>query len=281
MIEQLLAQGQHALPQKSLSKLAHWVTHNPKFAQRLINKAIKHYKIDLSDAEHDLPTDYMTFHEFFTRRLKPTARPIDNDPAAIISPCDGTISQIGRIKGGRMVQAKGFEYSFLELINGEGYYPAYKNGHFTTIYLAPGDYHRVHMPCDGILKGMTYIPGRLYSVNNNTAKHIPNLYTRNERIVAHFSSDNGDFMLVLVGACLVGSINTSWAGTITPPHKHEIVHTPYQGDECIEFKRGDEMGYFSFGSTVIALFSEGMANWIDSINNDQSIKMGQTIGKIN
>jgi phosphatidylserine decarboxylase len=199
-------------------------------------------------------SSYTTFNDFFTRALKPDARVIAS--AELISPVDGAISQFGAIEFDQIFQAKGHSYSTTALVGGDQTLAAqFQNGSFATLYLSPKDYHRIHMPCDGRLTHMIYVPGDLFSVNPTTARGVPGLFARNERVVCIFDTDKGPFVLVLVGATIVGSMATVWHGLINPPRSADIREWRYD-DELISLKQGDEMGRFMLGSTVVMLFPE-------------------------
>ncbi|MEN9671315.1 MAG: phosphatidylserine decarboxylase [Pseudomonadota bacterium] len=206
----------------------------------------------MAEALNQDTSSYATFNDFFTRALKPGARPIAK--AALICPVDGAISQFGDIKQDQIFQAKGHSYSTTALVGGDTALAAkFQNGSFATIYLSPKDYHRIHMPCDGKLSRMIYVPGDLFSVNPTTARGVPGLFARNERVVCVFDSDNGPFVLVLVGATIVGSMATVWHGQINPPRSTDVREWRYD-NEPISLKKGDEMGRFMLGSTVVMLF---------------------------
>ncbi|MEM7260019.1 MAG: archaetidylserine decarboxylase, partial [Pseudomonadota bacterium] len=219
------------------------------------------------------------FNEFFTRALKPQARTIDNTPAGICSPVDGCVSQIGPINTGQIFQAKGFSYRALDLLGGR---PAdaepFSNGVFATLYLSPRDYHRIHMPVDATLKSMHYVPGRLFSVAPHTVRTVPRLFARNERVVALFDSSAGKLAMVLVGAINVAAIETVWAGLITPPAGSHIKHCDYSTEQQIKLVKGQEMGRFNMGSTVILLAEHGSI-WQDSLREGSTVRMGELIGK--
>jgi phosphatidylserine decarboxylase len=239
---------------------------------------MKKYQITLQDALLENPDDFPDFNSFFTRELKPGARIIANDENAIISPVDGTISQIGKIVADQLIQVKNFNYNLSSLLGDEKIAGHFQNGNFATIYLAPKNYHRVHMPISGKLNQMFYIPGDLFSVNNDTAENVPNLFTRNERVVTNFDTEIGKMVVVLVGAIIVGNIETMWAGTINPRHEKNIVRRAYN-TENIFLNRGAEMGRFKLGSTVIVLFQENKITWQDNIIANTTVQMGQQLGK--
>ncbi len=230
-------------------------------------------------AEPD-PTSYSNFNDFFTRALACDQRPIAADHHAIISPADGCISQIGRIQQGRIFQAKGQQYSLLELLGGQRQWAQHlHDGHFATIYLSPRDYHRVHMPFDGTLERMIHIPGDLFSVNSVTASHVPRLFARNERLVCLFTTQQGPMAVILVGAMIVASIETAWAGLVTPV-KRQIRQWEYGHKQVIHLQKGDELGRFKLGSTAIVLTGPNMVQWQTTLMADSPIKMGEAIGVV-
>lgn len=272
---------QNFLPQHFISwcygKLSHCQT--PWFKNWAIQRFVRLYGINMSEAIEQDPTAYDTFHDFFIRPLKPELRPMDNTEGGICSPCDGVISQIGNIDNGALIQAKNHTYTVNDLLGNVIDPKPFQNGHFTTIYLAPKDYHRVHMPCRGTLQEMAYIPGDLFSVNPLTAEHVAGLFARNERVVSLFQNEQGTFAMVLVGAMIVGNIATSWAGHISSQSNKQILHVKYPQtqEQHIVLDKGEEMGYFSLGSTVIMLFAENL-RWENGYSQDSRIVVGQRIG---
>jgi len=272
---------QHLVPQRLLSaiygKLSHckWTW----FKNWAIQRFIRLYGINIDEAVLTDPTAYPSFHEFFIRHLNPSLRPLDSTREGIASPCDGTISQIGSIENGTLIQAKGRQYSLKALLGDHPLASSFKNGRFATIYLAPKDYHRVHMPCTGTLESVRYIPGKLFSVNPLTTTHIDSLFAKNERVVSIFNSKHGRFAVILVGAMIVGSISTRVNGTLTPPRRNEIVNIDYPNspEQHITLDKGEEMGYFSLGSTVILLFTENLS-WEQELTQHTRIVVGQRIG---
>lgn len=223
----------------------------------LIKLFIKQFNVDMQQAEHERAEDYASFNAFFTRPLKPGMRPIDDAPAHLCHAVDGAVSQVGRIEGERLFQAKGHTFSLTSLLGGKPEVAApYRGGDFATIYLSPRDYHRIHMPIDGVLTDMLYVPGELFSVNPLTAENVPDLFARNERVVTIFDTPAGKMALVLVGATIVASIETVWAGTISPPTGKNVVHWQYptEGDDAVRLQKGEEMGRFKLGSTIVVCF---------------------------
>lgn len=249
---------QYLIPQHLLSravgKLAQ--SQNQFLKNFLIRLAISHFKINLADAVIQDPQKFKSFNDFFTRHLKPYTRPFPNNSQIIASPADGCISQIGKITEGKIIQAKKHNFSVLDLLGGhQEQANFYQQGFFTTIYLAPKDYHRVHMPTDGQLVSYTYIPGKLFSVNQTTAENIPNLFARNERVCFFFESSHGPFVVIMVGAMLVASIGTVFEGVL--PLSSTIRTQTFPTPRL--FKQGEELGFFQFGSTVILLFPKSRA----------------------
>lgn len=274
---------QHLVPQHLLSRMAgklaecEW----PWLKNRLIKRFIDHYDVDMSQALESDPHSYPHFNAFFTRALKEDARPIDADTHTIVCPADGAISQLGDIKNGRIFQAKGQSYSLLELIGGdEEHAKLFENGKFATIYLSPRDYHRVHMPLDGKLQTMTYIPGDLFSVNTTTAENVPRLFSRNERAVCLFETDMGPMAVILVGAMIVAGIETVWAGQVTPI-KREIRTQHYMASpKPITLKKGEEMGRFKLGSTAIVLFGQDTVAWKEHFEEGEPTVIGTALAQM-
>lgn len=268
---------QYLLPHHALSRLVGKLTHcrwRP-LKNALIRLFIRAYDIDLSEAVSADPDDYACFNDFFTRALKPGARPLPDDPATVVSPADGKISQIGRLTGQWLIQAKGRDFSAAALLGDTDLGRTFEDGEFATIYLSPRDYHRVHMPYTGRLREMIHIPGRLFSVNDATAEGVENLYARNERVVCRFDTDAGPMAVVLVGALLVASIETVWHGVVTPPTGRKIRRWRYDDREIV-LARGAELGRFNMGSTVIVLFPEETVVWCREAG--QAVRMGETLG---
>ncbi|MEA1888604.1 MAG: archaetidylserine decarboxylase [Pseudomonadota bacterium] len=237
----------------------------------------------MSEALEPDPGVYPDFNSFFTRALRPEARPIDQESGQISCPADSTIIQLGDIQGKQIFQAKGHAYSLVELLGGseERAWP-FLDGRFATTYLSPGDYHRVHMPLSGRLLEMTYIPGRLFSVAPDYTESVPRLFARNERVVSVFQTEAGPMAVVLVGAIFVGSIETMWAGEITPPRGRGIKVTSYAAvDKVIQLERGEEMGRFNMGgSTVIVLFGSESVKWQSGLAPEMRMQFGQTLGRV-
>lgn len=270
--------AQYALPHNLLSRLAGCVAECrwPWFKNPLIKWFVKAYQVNMSEAETTDPAAFAHFNDFFTRALKADARPFVSEQGSIACPVDGTISQLGDIEAGRLFQAKGHEFSTYDLLGGSlTLEKQFDGGKFATIYLSPKDYHRVHMPISGTLREMIYVPGRLFSVSPLTTRKIPSLFSRNERMVAIFDTELGPMAMVLVGAMIVASIETVWAGLVTPP-KRQLQKTSY--GEPIHLKKGDELGRFKLGSTVVMLFGNDAMDWEQALTPDQSVRMGQLLG---
>ncbi|NNE38893.1 MAG: phosphatidylserine decarboxylase, partial [Gammaproteobacteria bacterium] len=270
---------QHLLPQHMLTGLMYKIARSrwEPFKNFLISRFIDYYKVDMSIASITDAKSYPHFNAFFTRELKTTARPVDMADNTIVSPVDGTISQFGKIHKDILMQAKGKDYKLSTLLGGNvDLSKRFENGQFMTIYLSPRDYHRIHMPVSGKLKSMSYVPGKLYSVNQATTDHVNNLFAINERIISIFDTGLGRVALVMVGAIFVGSMEPVWAGEITPASHRELKQITY-GDQVIELDKGQEMGRFNMGSTVILLFEPNSIQFRENMNIDLPLNMGSGI----
>ncbi|MEN9429628.1 MAG: phosphatidylserine decarboxylase [Pseudomonadota bacterium] len=270
---------QHIVPQHLLSRgvgrLA--ASENTFVKNTFIKNFAAKYQVNMAEALEENPLAYKSFNDFFTRALKPNARPIASDSKAIISPADGAISQIGAITADKIFQAKGHDYSVTTLLGGnEQRAAAFVGGQFATVYLSPKDYHRVHMPFMGKLTQMIYVPGDLFSVNTTTAENVPNLFARNERVVCLFDTEVGQMAVVLVGAMIVAGIATAWAGNLAPQGKN-VITTNYDGS--ITLKKGDELGRFYLGSTAIVLFGANVMQWRDGLSATNPVRMGEAMGR--
>ena len=265
------------LPHHVVSRLIFKLTRiESKFVPKSIELFSKAFGVDLNDAIHPEPSHYKTFNAFFTRQLKPELRPIA--PSKLVSPVDGTISQFGSIIDSSLVQAKGVSYTLDSLLGGnKEQSKLYENGQFITVYLSPKDYHRIHMPCSGKLIEQTHIPGRLFSVAKHTVNTIKGIFARNERVIASFETEFGPMAMVLVGAINVAAIETVWAGLITPPKGKSLTTKNYNQKE-ISLDKGEEMGRFNMGSTVILLFANG-APTLQGLSIDQSVVMGESFSE--
>jgi len=271
---------QYLLPKRALTVYAGWRASRrwgPR-TTKLIEGFIEKYGVDMSEAAQPDPAHYGSFNEFFTRALKDGARPISN--ADLVCPVDGAVSQFGAIERDQIFQAKGHHYSTTALVGGDAALAAeYENGHFATIYLSPKDYHRIHMPCDGTLRRMIHVPGDLFSVNPLTARGVPGLFARNERVVCVFDSANGSFVLTLVGATIVGSMATAWHGVVNPPRPGLIREWDYRGKH-IALKKGAEMGRFLLGSTVVLLFPRGPLVFNPAWTPARPVRLGEAMGDL-
>lgn len=280
-LEKLKCKLQYLLPQhflsRSLAKLAD--CRIPMVKNCLIRAFIKHYKVDINTAALTQIDDYVSFNQFFTRALNSAARPIANDQDAIVSPADGTVSQSGKIKDDKLFQAKGFFFSLQELLGGDKQLAScYRGGDFITVYLAPKDYHRVHMPLEAKLLKTIYVPGKLFSVNKQSVENVANLFCLNERLICLFDTEIGQVAIIMVGAMLVAGIETVWGQREVPCSRKEIITKDY-ADQNIILKKGEEMGRFLFGSTVILLFKANTV-CLKSFAESQQITMGLLLGRI-
>jgi len=277
---------EYIVPLRLLSGITFFLMHAKHFPfrNRFMAFMIKRHHIKVDEALEPDYTDrniHPTINSFFVRALRPETRPIAEGKHRICSPADGTVSQLGKIIDGKIFQAKGHSFSLAELLGGSDEYTRlFENGHFTTIYLSPSDYHRVHIPFSGILKHMTHIPGRLQSVAPVFIEQVPGLFARNERVVSIFDTEIGPMAVILVGAVNVGSIETVWAGRITPPYGSRITETHYEGKNVVELNKGDELGRFNMGSTVILLFAKDQIEWLPSLAHADKVLMGQAIAEI-
>lgn len=271
---------QYILPHRLLSRLMYYLMRIrvKPIKNFTINIMVKKFNINLNEAADPDIKSYPHFNAFFTRALKADARPIDVRSERIISPVDGVVSQLGEIKQGRIIQAKNHSYSVKELLATD-IDANFRNGQFITIYLSPRDYHRMHAPIDCRLKSMRHIPGRLFSVADWTTREIPRLFARNERLVNHLDTDLGPLAYVYVGAIFVSSIETVSNGVITPPYASKPVTLTPQGKT--EYRRGDEMGRFNMGSTVVLLFPENSITFETELKAGDAVKLGQSIAKVN
>ena len=273
---------QRLLPQHALSRVVHALTRvrwRP-FKNALIRAFMRSFKPDMSDARQPDPLAYDSFNAFFTRELVADARPQPQDPLTVSSPVDGTISQIGYLDGQSILQAKGRSFSLAALLGGDDAQTAqFTGGSFATLYLAPYNYHRIHMPRAGRLRITRHVPGRLFSVNAVTAAAVAGLFARNERVVCSWDEDRQPFAMVLVGALFVGSISTVWHGEITPPTRRTSRELPPVAGTGAELARGDLMGWFNMGSTVILLFPKGRVRWQPQLTAGTAIRVGQALGQ--
>ena len=274
-LARLFALIQYPLPHHLLSRLVGRLAdcRVPWLKNALIRAFIRQFEVDMDEAAESDPTAYATFNDFFTRALEDDARPLGE---GVVSPADGTLSQFGPIEAGQLMQAKGHRFSAMELLGGDGEAARrYLGGSFATVYLSPSDYHRVHMPIGGTLTSMVYVPGRLFSVNAATTHHVPNLFARNERLVCHFDTEHGPMVMVLVGAMIVAAIETVWAGQVTPL-SGEVQRIRF--DTPVRLEKGEEMGRFKLGSTVVMAFAEPVD--FAGLAPEQTVRMGQSLGAL-
>ena len=245
---------------------------------RVIRWFVRRYGVDMAEAAEPDAAAYASFNDFFTRALKPGARPLAR--ADLLCPVDGAISQFGRIRGDQILQAKGHSYGTRALLGGDAELAArFDDGHFATLYLSPKDYHRIHMPCAGTLRRMLHVPGALFSVNPATARGVPGLFARNERVVCVFDGQAGPFVLVLVGATIVGSMATVWHGVVNPPRPGTVREWRYDAAAAVELEQGAEMGRFLLGSTVVLLFPPGGLQFDPAWMPGGPIRMGQAMAR--
>jgi phosphatidylserine decarboxylase len=270
---------QYLIPQHGLSRLVLRATRvrATGFKNALIRGFLSLFSVDMSEALETDPYRYASFNEFFTRALDPKARPIDAGAGEIACPVDGRVSECGTIEGDRLLQAKGRHFTLAELLADQPWGSRFAGGSFVTIYLAPFNYHRIHMPVDGRLLDTVFVPGRLFSVNDTTAQRVPRLFARNERVLTLFESEFGAFGLVLVGALNVGSIATVWAGDITPAARRIVTRLP---PTELTLTKGAELGRFNMGSTVILLFEPGRATLRPGLGSGSIVRLGQSIGRL-
>ncbi len=278
MSDTLAVLPQYLLPKKALTVLAGKVAglHGGRWTTALIRWFVRRYQVNMEEAAQPDVARYATFNEFFTRPLKDGARPLA--AADFICPVDGAISQFGPVAHDQIFQAKGHHYSSTALVGGDAALAAqFDNGSFATLYLSPRDYHRIHMPCDGRLRRMIYVPGDLFSVNPTTARGVPGLFARNERVVCVFDSDRGPFVLTLVGATVVGSMATVWHGVVNPPRSPQICEWHYD-DGAVSLRQGEEMGRFLLGSTVVMLFPQNALQFNPQWVPAKGIRLGEKMG---
>lgn len=278
--DRLFITSQHLAPQHGISRAAGLLaeSRNPVVKNAFIRWFIKRYGVNMQEAGRETPSEYASFNDFFTRELKPGLRNLTAAPGDLISPVDGRVSEAGTITSGQLIQAKGQNYSLVDLLGGDPRHAEpFQGGTFATIYLAPWDYHRIHMPIDATLTEMVYVPGQLFSVNPVTAANVSNLFARNERVVCFFDTPAGPMSMVLVGAMIVASVETTWAGVVAPQASERQAWQYGKGE--IHFKAGDEMGRFRLGSTVILTFAEGRNTWNPQIQAGEPLRLGQSIAR--
>ena len=277
MSDQLAVVPQYLMPKLAMTRLAGLVASAEwgAFTTWVIKRFVKRYNVNMSEAAHAEPAHYKSFNEFFTRSLKDDARPLAS--SEWVCPVDGAISQCGTIEHDQIFQAKGHHYSTRALVGGDAALAAqFQNGQFATLYLSPRDYHRIHMPVAGKLLRMIHVPGDLFSVNPTTARGVPGLFARNERVVCEFETEKGPMVLVLVGATIVGSMATVWHGQVNPPRPGSVREWRYNSQD-VRLQKGEEMGRFLLGSTVVMMFSENSiqfpADWLST----RPLQMGEAM----
>lgn len=280
MSDRLAVLFQYLLPKQALTRFAGFVASRQRgwVTTEIIRRFVARYQVNMAEALDSNIRAYLTFNDFFTRALKPGVRPLAR--AALICPVDGAISQFGKIERDQIFQAKGHHYSTTAVVGGDAALAAqYQDGSFATLYLSPRDYHRIHMPCDGRLTRMIYVPGELFSVNPATARGVAGLFARNERVVCVFESAHGPFVLILVGATIVGSMATVWHGVVNPPRTQEVRewHYPAAGQPEVVLKQGEEMGRFLLGSTVVMLFPKGPLRFNSAWAHGGAVRLGEVM----
>ena len=274
---------QYLLPQHLLSRLVGMLARSRMLRKPFIKFFIRRYGVDLSEALIQDPDEFENFNAFFTRELREGARTLSSEKSAVLCPADGAISQLGEIQDGNLLQAKGRYYSLQDLLGGDcDMADLFQEGCFATVYLSPRDYHRVHMPLEGTLRKTIYVPGDLFSVNQTTAAAVPNLFSRNERLVCLFETDSGPMAVILVGAMIVAGIDTVWSGEVCPGKgKREILIHEYSDNmPPVNLGKGAEMGRFKLGSTAILLFSHGSVTMDEKLEANSPVLMGQKIGTL-
>lgn len=272
----------YLIPQLPLTRLAGWLAERKwgVVTHLFIKLFAKKYQVNLTEAAKTEAADYSSFNEFFIRPLKENARPINHDSNALCLPADGKVSEAGNIEQNRLLQAKGHHFTLETLLaNDLDLAAKFQDGQFITTYLSPRDYHRVHMPCDGTLRKMIYVPGDLFSVNPFLAEHVPNLFARNERVICEFETEFGPMVQILVGATITASMSTVWAGVINPPRANEVVSYEYltEGATAVSLKKGAEMGAFRLGSTVINLFPKNSVQLEPHLKAGEPTRMGEKL----
>ena len=277
MTDRLRVLHQYVMPKRAMTSFAGRVasSRHPGAVAWIISRFVRHYGVDMSEAANPEIASYASFNEFFTRALRPGVRPLADAP--LICPVDGAVSQFGAIERDRIYQAKGHNYTTRTLVGGDAELAArFEHGHFATLYLSPKDYHRIHMPCDGTLRRMIYVPGALFSVNPTTARGVSGLFARNERVVCVFDTAFGPLVLALVGATIVGSMATVWHGLVNPPRGKRVREWHYEGD-AVTLERGEEMGRFMLGSTVVMLFPEGPLRFNPGWTPERAVRLGEAM----
>lgn len=280
--DHLFAALQYLLPKHLLSRLIYSVARceSPWVRRLIIASFLRGYQINMDEAVQRDPFAYRSFNDFFTRALRENARTIDTDPRTIVSPVDGAVSQAGTLNDELLLQAKGHFYSLSDLLAGNGdAVEAYRNGSFTCLYLAPFNYHRIHLPLDATLRGSWYVPGELFSVNAATARAVSGVFARNERLICDFDTSLGRMAVILVGALFVGSIETVFCGEVNPPPRSRKAALPIAQGAGRHFAKGEELGRFNMGSTVVLLFERNRIDWETSLLPDMPVRMGRAIAR--
>ena len=281
VLERIFAGFQYILPQHALSRIVYALMRcEVKWVKNLLIHLISSIAgININEARSPDPADYACFNAWFTRELKPGARSFDTDPVSFLSPCDGRISETGKLVENRILQAKGKDYSLQDLLADDPVCAQLVDGFFSTIYLSPRDYHRIHMPVTGQLQRMIHVPGRLFSVAPYTARQVPRLFARNERVICIFETDSGPLVMVLVGAMLVSSTETVWAGEVTPTKSKQVTIKDYS-EENLSLSKGDEMGRFNMGSTVILLMPPETVEGQAGLSAGSAVQVGQKLAML-
>ena len=283
MNDQAFAALQYALPKHWMSRGIYRLMRSttPWVRNLTLDIFLRGYDVNMSEAVQSDPYAYPTFNAFFTRALKPEARPIANDDDAFVSPVDGTVSQCGAIDHDRVFQAKGQTYSLRTLLGGDAALAdKYRDGSFATIYLAPYNYHRIHMPFAGTVRNTIYVPGDLFSVNASTARTVPSLFARNERLICEFDSPRGPFAMAFIGALHVGSMETTWCGEVNPPPRHKKAPVEIIAGRGASLAKGAEAGRFNMGSTVVIVTPPNFLTWSDTLRPNAIVRMGTRIGTV-
>jgi phosphatidylserine decarboxylase len=281
----LLVALQYLLPQHLLTRAAHWLARSEVawVKNALIDNFVVNYRPEMSEAEQPEPRKFPSFNAFFTRALRAGVRPIDPSPEALVSPVDGTVSQLGPLDGSWLVQAKGIAYTLESLLDEAvpAWAPLFRGGAFATLYLAPGNYHRIHMPHGATLRAAWYVPGQLFSVNAATASQVPGLFARNERLVCVFAEGTLSFALILVGALFVGSMSTVWHGEVTPRAPRSRTELPLDFTRApLRLEKGAELARFNMGSTVILLLPPGRSEWLSPLAAGAPVRVGQALARL-
>ena len=282
LADRLFAALQYVLPKHLLTRIVYSLarSESPRVKNALLRAFLSGYDVNMAEAVESNPFAYRSFNAFFTRALKPGARPIDPDPQHVVSPVDGALSQCGELDGNLLLQAKGHYYTLEELLAGDSEaVHAYRGGRFACIYLAPFNYHRIHMPCAATVRSNRYVPGELFSVNASTARAVPRVFARNERLICDFESEHGRMAVILVGALFVGSIETVHCGEVNPPTRAHMPPSRIDKGVGRPFGKGEELGRFNMGSTVVLLFQKDRIDWDPALVPQATLQLGRVIGR--